>query len=119
MFLPDGNVRVWLCTLPTDMRKSFNGLSAMVRRELQDNPLSGHLYVFVNRKRTLMKILYFDGDGYAVWSKRLEQGQFHLPDGIGVKKPLNYGELQCLLYGIDWQHAQRYKRFSLPNQQAA
>ena len=66
MFTPEGNLRVWLCTTPTDMRRSFNGLSAMVKRDLSDNPLSGALYVFVNRRRTQMKILYFDGDGYAV-----------------------------------------------------
>ncbi len=49
MFRPQGNVRVWLCTTPIDMRKSYNGLSAMVKSELGDNPLSGHLYVFINR----------------------------------------------------------------------
>ena len=70
MFRPQGNVRVWLCTAPTDMRKSDNGLSAMVKGELCDNPLSGHLYVFVNRRRTQMKILYFDTDGYAIMKLR-------------------------------------------------
>lgn len=119
MFTPEGNLRVWLCTTPTDMRRSFNGLSAMVKRDLSDNPLSGALYVFVNRRRTQMKILYFDGDGYAVWCKRLEQGQFVIPDADRVKKPLSYGELQCLLYGIEWQNARRYKRFSLPTSVAA
>jgi len=53
------------------------------------------------RFRTQMKILYFDGDGYAVWCKRLEQGHFVIPDAEGVKQPLNYGELNCLLYGIE------------------
>jgi len=119
MLRPEGSLRVWLCTTPTDMRRSFNGLSAMVKRELCDDPLSGALYVFVNRRKTQMKILYFDGDGYAVWCKRLEQGQFVLPDATRVKTPLNYAELQCLLYGIEWQSARRYKRFSLPTQVAA
>jgi len=119
MFRPEGHLRVWLCTTPTDMRRSFNGLSAMVKRELCDNPLSGAMFVFVNRKRTQMKILYFDGDGYAVWCKRLEQGHFVIPDAEGVKQPLNYGELNCLLYGIEWQNARRYKRFSLPERIAA
>ncbi|MFK7889933.1 MAG: IS66 family insertion sequence element accessory protein TnpB, partial [Granulosicoccus sp.] len=99
MILPQANVRVWLCITATDMRKSYNGLSAMVKRELGDNPLSGEMYVFVNRKRTQMKILYFDGDGYALWCKRLEHGQFVLPDTSVPNKPLSYGELQCLLYG--------------------
>ena len=108
--LPQGNVRVWLCTAATDMRTSYAGLSAMVKREM---------FVFVNRKRTQMKILYFDGDGYALWCKRLEQGQFVIPDTSVTKKPLSYGELQCLLYGIDWQNARRYKRFSLSQTIAA
>ena len=112
MLFPQG--RVWLCTTATDMRKSYNGLSAMVKRELGDNPLSGEMFVFVNRKRTQMKILYFDGDGYALWCKRLEQGLFVIPDTDVTKKPLDYAELQCLLHGIDWQNARRYKRFSLP-----
>ena len=59
-------------------------------------------------KKTQMKILYFDGDGYALWCKRLEQGQFVIPDTSVNKKPLSYGELQCELYGIDWQNARRY-----------
>ena len=101
MLLPQSNLRVWLCTAATDMRKSYKGLSAMVKRELGDNPLSGEMFVFVNRKRTQMKILYFDGDGYALWCKRLEQGQFVIPDVSVNKKSLSYGELQCLLYGID------------------
>ena len=119
MFRPEGNLRLWLCTTPTDMRKSSTGLSALVKRELCDNPLSGAMYVFVNRKKTQMKILYFDGDGYAVWCKRLEQGRFVIPDTDEVKKALTYGELQCLLYGIEWQNARRYKRFSLPYSKAA
>ncbi|MDC0434921.1 IS66 family insertion sequence element accessory protein TnpB [bacterium] len=96
------------------MLKSYNGLSALVKRELGDNPLSGEMFVFVNRKRTQMKILYFDGDGYALWCKRLAQGLFVMPDTSIAKKPLNYAELQCLLYGIDWQNARRFKRFALP-----
>lgn len=119
MLLPQSNLRVWLCTAATDMRKSYKGLSAMVKRELGDNPLSGERFVFVNRKRTQMKILYFDGDGYALWCKRLEQGQFVIPDVSVNKKALSYGELQCLLYGIDWQNARRYKRFSLPQHNVA
>ena len=119
MFGSRGNLRVWLCTAATDMRKSYNGLSAMVKRELGANPLSGGMFVFVNRKRTQMKILYFDGDGYAVWCKRLEQGTFVIPNATSIKKPLSFGELQCLLYGIDWQNAKRFKRFSLPDSEAA
>ena len=68
--------RIWLCTQPTDMRCSFDGLSARVRRHLGEDPTSGHWFVFINRRRSLLKILAFDTGGYWIWSKRLEQGQF-------------------------------------------
>ena len=68
--------RIWLCTQPTDMRCSFDGLSARVRRHLGQDPTSGHWFVFINRRRSLLKILAFDTGGYWIWSKRLEQGQF-------------------------------------------
>ena len=64
MFFPEGNVRVWLYTEPTDMRRSFKGLSAMVKNQLQEDPLSGQLFVFINRRRTQMKVLYFDRTGF-------------------------------------------------------
>lgn len=76
MFFPESQVRIWLCTIPTDMRKSYNGLSALVKNKLQGNPLSGELFVFVNRRQNQMKVLYFDRSGYCIWSKKLEQGQF-------------------------------------------
>ena len=74
MFFPEAQVRVWLYTRPTDMRKSFDGLSVLVKDKLQEDPASGHLFVFTNRKRTYLKVLYFDRHGYCVWAKRLEQG---------------------------------------------
>lgn len=114
MFFPEANVRVWLCTQPTDMRRSFNGLSAMVKHTLKDNPLSGHLYVFVNRKRTMIKVLFFDRNGYAIWSKRLEQGQFVIKHSEQEKQKLSFAQLQCLLEGIDISNARQYKRFALP-----
>ena len=64
MFFAEGQLRVWLCTEPTDMRKSFDGLSSLVKHKLEQDPLSGQLFVFVNRRKTQMKILYFDRSGY-------------------------------------------------------
>lgn len=119
MFFPEANVRVWLCTEPTDMRRSFNGLSAMVKNTLNDNPLSGHLYVFLNRKKTMIKILFFDRNGYAIWSKRLEQGQFVFSASNQQKHKLSFAQLQCLLEGIDISNARQYKRFSLSENVAA
>lgn len=110
----DGSVRIWLCTEPTDMRKSYNGLSAMVKHRLSEDPLNGHLYVFINRRKTQMKILYFDVSGFAIWSKRLESGQFVAGSSTGVKRSISFAELQCLLEGIEMQKTRQYKRYSLP-----
>jgi transposase len=75
----DSQARIWLCSEPTDTRKSFQGLSALVRNQLRHGPLSGQYFVFVNRRKTEMKILYFTATGYCLWAKRLEQGQFRVP----------------------------------------
>jgi len=115
MLLPEGNRRVWLCTEPTDMRKSFNGLSALVKHRLSEDPLSGHFFVFINRRGSQMKILYFDRSGYAIWSKRLEQGRFVTRPQGGIKQALSFAELQCLLEGIEIRQSHHYKRFSLPH----
>ena len=66
MWFPQGNVRVWLYAQPTDMRKSFDGLAGLARQALAENPASGALFVFVNRRRTQMKVLYFDRTGYCL-----------------------------------------------------
>ena len=115
MLLPGNNTRVWLCTEPTDMRKSYNGLSALVKNQLGDDPLSGAWYAFINRKRTQMKILYFDRSGYAIWAKRLEAGRFVASHQGGGKHTLSVTELQCLLDGIDLRNSRQYKRFFLPD----
>lgn len=117
MFAPEGSVRVWLCTEPTDMRKSFNGLSAIVKNRLDDDPLSGHLFCFINRRCTQIKILYFDRTGYAIWAKRLERGRFVRHHGAPIKQALNFAELQCLLEGIDIRNAPKSRRFSLDDKQ--
>ena len=109
------SVRIWLCTEPTDMRKSYNGLSAMVKHLLSEDPLDGQLYVFINRRKTQMKVLYFDVSGYAIWSKRLERGQFVTGRCTGIKRWISFAELQCLLEGIEMQKTRQYKRFSLPS----
>lgn len=104
--------RIWLCIEPTDMRCSFDGLSARVRRHLDEDPTSGHWFVFINRRRTLLKILAFDTGGYWIWSKRLERGQFansgHRKE---AKRGLNCTDLLALLEGIDMRIIRRRKRF--------
>ena len=114
MLFSEPQVRIWLCTQPTDMRKSYNGLSALVKHKLQDNPLSGELFVFVNRRRNQMKILYFDRSGYCIWSKKLEQGQFVVRDNSRGKMQLNWTQLKLLLDGIEIKKSRQYKRYSHP-----
>ena len=79
MFGLSAAVRVYLAKQPADMRKSFDGLAALASGSLALDPLSGHLFVFVNKRRDRIKILYWDRDGMAVWAKRLERGTFRLP----------------------------------------
>lgn len=112
MFFPEGQVRVWLCTVPTDMRKSFNGLSGMVKHQLQEDPLSGQLFVFINRRKTQMKVLYFDRSGYCIWSKRLVQGQFNYRTSATGKQLLDALQLKLLLEGIEVKKSRQYKRFT-------
>jgi len=100
------------------MRKTYNGLSALVKHHLCDDPLNGQLYVFINKRRTQMKILLFDVNGYVIWSKRLEQGRFVIHHSAERKQPLSFAQLQCLLEGIELRNTRRYKRFSLPNRAA-
>lgn len=111
MFFPESQVRIWLCTEPSDMRKSFDGLSALVRHRLELDPLSGHCFVFVNRRKTQMKILYFDQTGYCIWSKRLEQGQFVVRPAPDGKRCLNWTQLKLLLDGIEVKNYRQYKRY--------
>jgi transposase len=108
-------VRIYLCTAPTDMRKGFDTLAALVRESLQYDPLSGHLFLFVGRDRDRIKILYWDADGFAVWYKRLEEGTFRLPaaKNAGASVELKASELAMLLAGIDLTSIKRRRRFAL------
>ncbi|MCB1762635.1 MAG: IS66 family insertion sequence element accessory protein TnpB [Gammaproteobacteria bacterium] len=111
--IPAGR-RIWLCLQPTDIRRSFDGLSALVKTHLGENPTSGHWFVFVNRRRTQIKLLAFEEGGYCVWSKRLEQGQFAaLTGGDGYKRALCHTEFLGLLEGIDLVVKKRRKRYKL------
>lgn len=111
MFFPEGQVKVWLCARPTDMRKSFDGLSGMVKHQLLEDPLSGQLFVFINRRKTQIKVLYFDRSGYCVWSKRLVQGQFNYRTSVGEKQSLDGLQLKLLLEGIEVKKSRQFKRF--------
>lgn len=101
MFFPEQQVRVFLYGAPVDMRRSFDGLYAIARHGMQADPLAGHLFAFLNRRATQIKILYFDRSGWCVWAKRLEQGRF-LSDWKRVTtREIDVTQLKLLLEGIE------------------
>jgi transposase len=107
------SVRVYLCMAACDMRRSFDGLAALVRDQMELNPLAGHLYVFGSRRRDRVKILYWDQDGFAIWAKRLEEGTYALPfsESGEVRCEITGQELGALLSGIDLSQASRRRRY--------
>ena len=107
-------IQVFLCTVPCDMRRSFDGLSMMAEHIVRANPLSGHLFVYCNRRTDRLKILYWDRDGWAIWYKRLEAGTFQYPFSESGRKEIAAWELGVLLEGIDLKAGKRRKRFALP-----
>jgi transposase len=111
MFNLSPATRVFLAVEPTDMRQSFNGLHARVQTVLGEDPLSGHLFVFVNRRRNRLKLLFFDGSGLWVCAKRLERNRFSWPSGEGACQQLRPEELTALLTGLEVsQKAGWYRR---------
>jgi transposase len=117
--------RVFLAIEPTDMRKGFDGLFALVENVIQEDPFSGHLFVFRNRRRDRLKLLWWDRDGLAIFYKRLERGGFQFPTDASVGKTnqkngstqrceIRSDELAMLLEGIDLSSVKRRKRFERP-----
>jgi len=107
------SVRILLCLAPTDMRRSFDGLARMTEEVCRSDPFSGHLFVFCNKRRDRVKVLYWDRDGYALWYKRLEEGTFRFPAGGSAQVlEMRAPDLWALLEGIDLASAPRGKRYS-------
>jgi len=111
MMLPPA-VRVFVALQPADLRRGFDGLAALTHEVLRQDPLSGHLFVFWNRRRDRVKILFWDRGGYVLWCKRLERGRFRFPhhDAAGGLE-MEASELMLLLEGIDLRGARRRPRF--------
>jgi len=112
------HTRIFLAVEPTDLRKGFDGLFALAENAIREDPFSGHLFVFRNRRRDRLKILYWDRDGLAIWYKRLEQGGFQFPtdltayqDNRPARCEIRPEELAMLLSGIELAGAQRRKRY--------
>ncbi len=115
------SVRVYLCTAPCDMRRSFDGLHALVTGAMKLDAFGGHLFVFANRRKDRVKILYWDRDGFAVWAKRLEEGTYAMPfdEEDEPQREITAQELGALLSGIDLSVAKRRKRYQRKSAEAA
>lgn len=111
MLMTPPSVRVFVASVAVDLRRSFDSLAACTQELLQQDPLSGHLFVFRNRCGDRVKILYWDRTGYCLWYKRLEKGRFSLPAGVGASAEISAAELALLLEGIDLSGARRQVRY--------
>lgn len=101
MFLSSSNIKVYLAMGITDMRKSIDGLSILVSEHLELDPFSGHLFVFCNRKRNMIKILYWDRNGFCLWHKRLEKHFFKWPASKEEIMTIEKRELTWLMDGLN------------------
>lgn len=109
------DTRIYIAVGHTDMRKGFDALSAIVSHTLKLDPLSGHLFLFTNRRKDKLKILYWDRDGLAIWYRRLEEGTYQIPNTVNATSSVEIQaeDLVMLLRGIDYQTVRRRKRYSL------
>ena len=113
------SVRIFVAREPVDLRKGFDGLSAATVNIVEEDPQSGHLFVFFNRRRNLVKILWWDRCGYSILYKRLEQGQFNVFDQAGGKKgafELSYTDLSLILEGVDLRRSRRRREWQRSSQ---
>jgi transposase len=108
------SVRIFLAVQPADMRRGFDGLAALTTSAMGQDPFSGHLFVFRNRRGDRLKILYWDRDGLAIWAKRLERGIFRFPAPLGNRVEVTPAEMAAILEGIDLSRARRQPRYVLP-----
>jgi transposase len=107
MIVIPAGVRIYLAMGPTDMRKGFDGLSMLAQEVLKQEPFSGHLFVFRGKRGDLVKVLYWDGQGFCLFAKRLEKGRFVWPITREGSVTLTPAQLSMLLEGIDWRTPQR------------
>jgi transposase len=106
MALPP-KTQIWIAAGVTDLRRGFDGLSALVQTKLEQSPFSGHVFVFRGRRGDLIKLLWWDGDGLCLFAKRLERGRFVWPQAAEGTVSLTRAQLSMLLEGIDWRRPVR------------
>lgn len=107
------NLRYFLCCNPTDMRNGFDGLTGLVRNHLKKDPISGDVFIFINKTRTHIKLLYWDGDGFALFYKRLERGRYAFTPGCTPSKQMKREELLMLLEGLSFDKMSKTKRYKM------
>lgn len=107
MIGPPANMQIWIAAGVTDLRRGFNGLSALVQTKLEKSPMSGQVFIFRGRRGDLVKLIWFDGDGLCLFCKRLERGKFVWPQASEGVVSLTRAQLSMLLEGIDWRRPQR------------
>lgn len=112
-----GAARYFMYREPTDMRKSFDGLCGLVEGRLKQNPMSGDVYIFVNKPRNRLKLLKWEPGGFVLFYKRLEKGTFEVPwgDKASGNNTLDFGELDMLITGISMRNAKKRRRFLQQN----
>ena len=112
-----GSLKIYLATGPVDFRKSHDGLAAVVEQALKEDPLSGSLFVFTNKRADRVKLLYWDNDGYALFYKRLEVGVFRFPraEKETQKLSISAADFQMILSGVDLSSVKRLKRYQRPS----
>jgi transposase len=104
--LPAGT-KIWIAAGVTDLRRGFDGLSAQIQTVLNEQPFSGHVFVFRGRRGDIVKLLWWDGDGLCLFAKRLERGRFIWPKAESGAVRLSGAQLSMLLEGIDWRRVER------------
>ncbi len=116
MMSPPPGTKVYVACRPTDMRKGLDGLSAEVTQVLRADPFCGHLFVFRGKRGDMMKILYWDGTGLCLFSKRMESGGFVWPPVVDERLHLTAAQLSLLIEGIDWRrtHVPSLQRHDVP-----
>lgn len=114
MFSLNSSQRYYLYNEPTDMRKSFNGLTGIVTNALGRQPAYGEVYVFVNKSKNLIKLLHLEPGGFVLYYKRLEEGRFTLPSSNSASQPVTWADLVMIIEGISPDKVVRKKRYSAP-----